>query len=491
MRRSHVFFAALTVLLTVTSAIADESFEFPSGRPGQIAREYFTAFTAGEDAMREYVANFRDRSSLERMSVDQRIAQYLQIREVMGNPILHSVLESGANSLALLVRSEDGASWFRFDFTVQESIPFKLASMRIEAATSPEATAIVEWTSLADLLSQTCDQRGIPAMAAALIEGNQIVESAAAGVRAKGGGDAVEIDDRFHVGSVTKSMTATLVADLIEDGLMDWDTTVGELLPDLEMLEAYRTVTVSQLLRHRGGVQAYTILSDEDEKRLSALPGTPTERRAGFVAEALAQDPVGPAGTFMSYSNAGFALLGLMAETAAGSAWEELMRQRVFGPLEMVTADFGWPATPQRPAQPRGHFGTPPDLRVQSLDEFSLGDYLAPAGDVSCSIEDLARFAMLHLQGLQGIDGLLSAATIRRLHDPGPHDDPNRYGGGWMISEAPSGELCHWHGGSAGTFYSMVWLLPESNRAGVVLMNSGAPSNDSLAREVLSSVLGK
>jgi CubicO group peptidase (beta-lactamase class C family) len=150
----------------------------------------------------------------------------------------------------------------------------------------------------------------------------------------------------------------------------------------------------------------------------------------------------------------------------------------------MASADIGWPATSARPDQPRGHAGE----RPLALGEGRLGAWLAPAGDVCCSIEDLARFASAHLRGLRGEDGLLRAATVELLHTP-PEAASGRqvYAHGWVVRR-DGGEPIHWHNGSAGTFFAQVELAPQGNRAFAVAVNAMTPDAQLAIEAVLAAL---
>lgn len=127
-----------------------------------------------------------------------------------------------------------------------------------------------------------------------------------------------------------------------------------------------------------------------------------------------------------------------------------------------------------RPNQPLGHVGTPPSLNVQDSCEDLYGeDYYGPAGSVHCSIEDLARYAAFHLQGLRGMDGVLKTETVRRLHTPLPGE---HYMGGWVVNKEDGGERRDGHEGTAGTFFAMVQLYPNENLAVVAAANIGPPT---------------
>ncbi|MEI9866054.1 MAG: serine hydrolase domain-containing protein [Limisphaerales bacterium] len=94
----------------------------------------------------------------------------------------------------------------------------------------------------------------LPAIAVVVVKEGRICERIAVGVRKSGDLTPVTTNDVFHIGSCTKSMTATLTAMLIEDGKLRWDTTIAEVFPELKgkMDKQYETVTVEQLLHHRG-----------------------------------------------------------------------------------------------------------------------------------------------------------------------------------------------------------------------------------------------
>src|SRR5439155_25922003 len=98
----------------------------------------------------------------------------------------------------------------------------------------------------------------LPALAVVVVKEGRICDRAATGVRKRGDPARVTTNDVFHIGSCTKSMTATLTAMLIEDGKLRWDTAIADLFPELKgkMNKQYEAVTVEQLLTHRGGVPA-------------------------------------------------------------------------------------------------------------------------------------------------------------------------------------------------------------------------------------------
>src|SRR5262249_50684323 len=93
-------------------------------------------------------------------------------------------------------------------------------------------------------------------MAAAVLRGERIIAQGAAGVRKRGTAERITIADRFHLGSCTKAMTATLVAMLVEEGKLNWTSTLGEFFADTvkPMHPAWEQVTLRQVLAHRAGL---------------------------------------------------------------------------------------------------------------------------------------------------------------------------------------------------------------------------------------------
>jgi len=212
-----------------------------------------------------------------------------------------------------------------------------------------------EWRSVEDLLNNIREVSGIPAIAAVIVKDGSIIDFATVGVREFGTSAKVGPDDRFHLGSVTKSMTATVIGKLVETGALTWGTTVASVLPEMAMRKAYRDVTMEQLLHHQGGIPSYTTSESYRHVWSKRYAGTPTEQRGAFLAGILELEPVGSPGQVTLYSNAGYALAGYMAERVTGQSWEDLIKTHIFAPLEMGTAGFGHPGTASIPDQPRGH----------------------------------------------------------------------------------------------------------------------------------------
>lgn len=309
---------------------------------------------------------------------------------------------------------------------------------------------------------------GLPGVAAAVLTSATGPEVAVAGVRRLGAPAAVAAGDHFHAASLTKAMTATMLATLVEEGRLAWDAGVLDVLPELAAAAdpAYRAVTLEQLLTHRAGIPPYLDLADIE--RLPAFAGDVRAQRLAFADYVLRRPPASTPGGAPVYANADYVIAAAMAERVAGAPWEALMQQRVFAPLGL-RAGYGWPAADDA-GQPWGHLveagrTTPVDPR----GPYQLSPVFYPALGVHLSLGDYAAFARLHLRGLRGEAGLVSAATVRRLHAP-----VGAFAMGWGV-QTLDGVATETHLGGSGTFAMAVALQPARDRAVVVATNADGP----------------
>jgi CubicO group peptidase (beta-lactamase class C family) len=327
------------------------------------------------------------------------------------------------------------------------------------------------------LLEEIRNRHAIPAMAAVVVRSDSLVAASAAGVRRLGDTARVTIQDRFHLGSNTKAMTATLLAGLVEEGKMSWDTTPLEAFPKLadSIHPAYRAVTLVHLLSHRAGIAPYTDMQEYAD--IPDLNGSPTERRAAFSRYVLQRPPAHPPDSTFGYSNAGYTVAAAMAEQIQGESFEAMMRDRLFAALN-VEGGFGWPAATDID-QPWGHRSTAGDsLRPrQPRGHDTLGPLLGPAGDVAMTLPDYGRFLQLHLRGLRGKEtDALPVSAIRYLHESqGPMSeevDGPGYGLGWVVLDH-LGARTSGHSGSLGTFKTRAVIQPSRDLAVAVAANAG------------------
>lgn len=309
----------------------------------------------------------------------------------------------------------------------------------------------------------------LPAFGVAVVRGDQI-DFAVDGVRRADRTRKVQKGDRWLIGSVTKSMTATMIARLVDRGMLRWDETLAEALPTTPMRPEYRSVTILQVLRHRGGIPPMRDMDGDTFDRIVGDAHEPSRIREKLAREAFRMDPV----KGFEYSNAGYTVLGLIAEQAAKKPYESLMRDEVFAPLGMKTAHIGRIDAERDVVGHEEKDGkaspvTPYDARFCAA--------FAPGGiGVSMSIGDLARLVRYHLAGQRGSVTLMRRENFDMLHAH-PEGD---YSGGWVEQPArPSGgsprafpDGYSGHEGSDSTSICEVAIFPSQDLAVVAVTNA-------------------
>jgi CubicO group peptidase (beta-lactamase class C family) len=327
------------------------------------------------------------------------------------------------------------------------------------------------------------------ALAAAVVDEKGVLAIGVAGLRQKGSTEQVQIEDKFHIGSCTKSMTAMLCGMLVEQEKLSWDSTIGGTFPELKdkISAVYLPVTLQQLLCHRGGLPEDGRPGATFSKML-ALEGEIREKRIKAVELLLNEKPGADPGSKFIYANAGFVIAGAMAERATGKSWEALTQTMLFEPLGMGSAGFGAPGTPDKVDQPRGHaalFGSPsvipPGPRADNPE------VIGPAGRVHCSLLDWAKYAAAHLAEGRGDRALLEPATFEKLHsDPFAQD----YGFGWGQgpgdwAEGPTLQ----HAGSNGRWYARIHLDRGRKVGYLIAANHADPAAVEAVGEMLPELV--
>jgi CubicO group peptidase (beta-lactamase class C family) len=331
------------------------------------------------------------------------------------------------------------------------------------------------------LLSPIRDAHQLPGLIGGIVRGDALTAIGAVGLRKIASSEPIQVTDQVHIGSCTKAMTATLIGMLVEDGLLRWSTTIRDVFPEVasQLHPDFQTATLAHLLTHRAGLP--------HDAQWWRLPGrTATEQRQSALLDLMTKSPLTRPGTVHAYSNAGYVIAGLMAEQLTRQSWEELMQERLFAPLTMMTAGFGPPGGPGRGRidQPWGHVEQ--GGKVQSVRQDNAPS-MGPAGTVHCSVPDWAKFAALHLRGAQGKARLLKASTFKVLHTPPPGQE---YAGGWIVVERPwAGGTALNHNGSNLSWYVSIWIAPARDFATLVATNIGGDTGSSACEEATQALI--
>ena len=307
----------------------------------------------------------------------------------------------------------------------------------------------------------------VPALAAAVMKDGKLVAIGATGFRILGEPERVTVEDQWHLGSCTKSMTASAAAVLVERGDIRWDATVGDRLAKLapEMNDAWKSVPLELLLGHRAGAPHEPpprLWAEADRRK-----GTAEEQRGVFIRGLLGTAPDPKPGTGFIYSNQGYTIAAAMLSAATGKPWEEVIQQAVFGPLDLKSAGFGAAGTPGQKDQPWGHRRTDKGLRKYAPGpDADNPPAIWPGGGVHMSIGDFAKYAAWHAEEAR----LLKPETFQKLHTPLAGQD---YALGWNVLRRDWGGKGLMHNGTNTLNFAVMWLSPEKKFAVVAACNMG------------------
>lgn len=329
-------------------------------------------------------------------------------------------------------------------------------------------------------LAEALERSGAPALAGAVIGREGLIWSGSAGVRVAGGQDAVTGDDRWHLGSNTKAMTALLYGRLVEDGAARWGATLPELFPDLEVDPAWTDTTLGELMAHRAGLLDASVLDMPTRVAGLSDPRPLDAQRTDLARRALARPPTGEPSAF-AYGNLNYVLAGAAIECLAGTTWEDAMQARLFRPLGITSAGFG----PPLGDQPRGHMNLGGPVPVEA-DQAGADNppFMGPAGTAHMTLEDYGRFLVLFLT-----DGgaFVTPETIARLTTPPEGAD---YALGWAVaanSPLTGGPMLA-HEGSNTLWHVTTIVAPARGLAAVAASNDhgrGGPATQGLAMRLI------
>jgi CubicO group peptidase (beta-lactamase class C family) len=305
------------------------------------------------------------------------------------------------------------------------------------------------------------------------------VRTAAVGSADVDAGDErpVTTTTRFRPGSITKLLTATMVLQCVEDGLLGLDDPVRHHLPELRLADegAADRILVRHLLAHSSGIDAADVFvdcGDGDDalaRYVELLDGAP-----------LLFEP----GRWMSYCNAGFVLAGHLVARARGASWEEVARARVLDPLAMTSTAFETGRQVDEAAAAgddvvRGHLvaGVPVGVPAGTLTADPMCTRgLAPAGaTLTSTAADLARFAAAHV-GATPVLSEASARVMQELHAAAPGGVTKQAGMGlaWQVwrGATPADPLRPRIGGANPGQSGLIAVDPSTGTALVVLTNT-------------------
>lgn len=355
--------------------------------------------------------------------------------------------------------------------TRSDTPPNQVSGLAIPAGRIDEAVAKID-----GLVGDLMKSSDIPGMAVAVVHGGKMLYAKGFGVKDVSKGQAqdnqVNADTVFQLASVSKSVGATLIAHEVSDNVVTWDTPVVSKLPWFALSDPYVAghVTIGDLYSHRSG------LPDHAGDKLEDLG---YDRR--HTLERLKYLPLRPFRISYAYTNFGITAAAEAVAAAAGKSWEDLSAEVLYRPLGMTSTSSRFADFIARPNHAVNHIKTTEGWQSRFQRD---PDAQSPAGGVSSSVNDMARWLIMLLgngtyngQRIAASEALLPATSPQIVSVPAttPKARTGFYGYGFNSSVDSSGRTENSHSGAFGLGAATNFVVMPSEGLGIIVLTNAAP----------------
>lgn len=313
----------------------------------------------------------------------------------------------------------------------------------------------------------------------AIVKGEHIIWSGAFGYARMKENVAADTSTIYRIGSITKTFTATLLMQLVQEGKLKLDDPVENYLPEVKTLIGYADVskiTFRQLASHTSGLSREPSIKGADagplneweKKVLVCIPQTSFKGK--------------PGGQFL-YSNIGFAILGVALSRVAGMSYIQMVQQRIFNPLHMANSFFELPENKLKHLAEGMSNDEHSVNTTKPLHELKGRGYKVPNGGIFCTAIDLAKFATIFISN----STVLNAESLKQMQEVPPGGE--RYGLGLGVYKYEDMDLIG-HDGSVPGYTSAMFIEKGSGYA-VILMrnyNTGNTNLTGLSQQLLKTL---
>ncbi len=322
------------------------------------------------------------------------------------------------------------------------------------------------------LAQKQIDQNAVPGLAIAVVFQDKVVYAKGFGVRDVNTKAPVDADTVFQLASVSKPIGSTVIAELVGEGKINWDSKLSAIDPTFEMFDPWvtREITVRDMYAHRSG------LPDHAGDLLEDIGFT----RAEILFRLRYQRPDSSFRSHYAYTNFGMTEGAVAAVKPYRLEWEEACAQKLYKPLGMTSTSSRYADFIARQNKALGHV----QVDGKWVQKFKRDpDAQSPTGGVSSSVNDVAKWIRLQLADGK-FDGkqIVSEKPLAETHRPemltgfNPFTNmPTFYGLGWNVSYDQQGRLRLNHSGGfdlgAATFVNLV----PAEQLGIVVLTNGRP----------------
>lgn len=343
-----------------------------------------------------------------------------------------------------------------------------------------------EWTRTIDKLRNLYN---IPGVAVSLISNGEFIQMDGLGQRHAPRGLPVTPQTMFHIASTQKSMTSMMIATLVDDGILEWDTPAFEISSQFRLRDkrATRAVTIRHLLGMSSGIPSSAEDRFDVEEKL-AEDLFPYMQRVKLK---------GQPGQRYDYSNVSYALAGYLGVLAAGGSWgrleegfEALIQERIFDPIGMTNSTLSAQKCRSSPNFSVSHERHRSKIVVAETEELSH-DPLAPCGATKSSVEDMSLYLATQINGGIAPNGK-RIVSEQNLHETWkPHiidpDENSEYALGWVVEKKYKKTILS-HEGNFDGFQALLTMIPE-DKVGFVLLANMEDDDDEFLLEACTAWL--
>ena len=296
----------------------------------------------------------------------------------------------------------------------------------------------------------------------------------------------------FQIGSTSKSFTAAMMAELVDEGKVNWEDTIRNILPDFEMYDPWVTenMQVKDIMTHRFGIA---------EQAGTYIPNLGYDRKDIYQMLKYLKPAYSFRGDFQ-YSNIAFEIAARIIEKVTGKSWEENIQERIFDRIGMNDSSTGGQAFAGsvNPAVPHdwGFRGDSIYVVPEYGPEQALWwlTQVNPEGGVNCSVTDLLKWAEFHMNcgktpDPSGAPGdsvqVISKKQMDYLHKgqsiaAQADDRLLLYAQGWYVEQTSKGRV-YYHTGTTWGFTTLCFFIPQMKLAGAILVDAETSSNPRFA----------
>ncbi|MFN8554447.1 MAG: serine hydrolase [Candidatus Obscuribacterales bacterium] len=327
--------------------------------------------------------------------------------------------------------------------------------------------------TLEKMSQQLVTDQSVPGLAVGVVYKDKLVYARGFGVREVGKSEPVDADTVFQLASVSKPIASTVVAALVGEGKINWDSKISELDPQFKMFDPWVTsqITIRDFFAHRSG------LPDHAGDLLEDLGGD----RAQVLHSLRYQKPDSSFRSHYEYTNFGITEGAVAAAKAYGLTWEEASEQKLFRPLGMNSSSARYNDFMARPNKALGHVKE--NNQWVHRDQ-RQPDAQSPAGGVSSSVTDMAKWMRLQIDSgkFEGKQ-IVNENALAETHHPtmltqfNPFNGtPGFYGLGFNVSYDEHGRLRLNHSGAFGMGAATCVTIMPGEQLGVIALTNGSPS---------------